>query len=129
MKADWISRLKRKALAAAGVVVAGVGILLATQGPAQADTAATPVATTHQVSSATPDDQPQVIRSVAARAASRAVSAAERAAVHATAAASTSAVRQAAGDATQVARIASLGSATPVSRQTTPLSAESIFDR
>ncbi|MFI1001371.1 hypothetical protein ACIP10_02625 [Streptomyces galbus] len=130
VKADWTCSVKKKALTIIGAGAAAVGIVLAAQGPAQADTAAVPVVTTHQSTSVVPAaDQPQVIRSVAARVASSAVSAAERAAVHATAAAGTSAVRQAAGDATQVARIASFGSTTPVSPEAVSLPPESVFDR
>ncbi|MFI9153925.1 hypothetical protein [Streptomyces sp. NPDC053367] len=120
--------MNRKAITVVGAAAAGLGIVLATQASAQADTPAAPVTTAGQERAVPSGHEPRIIRSAAARVASSAVSAAERAAVHARAAAGTSAVRQAVGDATQVARIASLGSATPVAPQAGSLPAESIFD-
>ncbi|MCX4405872.1 MULTISPECIES: hypothetical protein [unclassified Streptomyces] len=106
--------MKKKAIAAAGIALAGVGLALTTQGSAQAAAPAAPVASA-QTLSGNSAKQPQVLTSLAARAA-----------VHARAALSTAAITNAADHA---ALIASLGAAAPNTPSNQGLPVEGIFDK
>jgi hypothetical protein len=106
--------MNRKAIITVGTALAGAGIVLAIQGPAQAETAA-PVVVPKKATAVDSDKQPAIIRSAVARAA-----------VHARAAASSSAVNNAVENA---AAIASLGSAPKDGPGAPAGSAEGIFDK
>lgn len=106
--------MNRKAIIAMGTALAGAGIVLATQGAAQAGTAA-PVVVSQKTTAVDSEKQPAIIRSAVARAA-----------VHARAAISSSAVNNAIEHASV---IASLGSAPKDGPGAQAGSAEGIFDK
>ncbi|TPQ20781.1 hypothetical protein [Streptomyces sporangiiformans] len=105
----------KKAIAAAGVVLGGLGVILAAQGSAQAAAPAVESAPAVKASSGEPDKQPQWI-----------VSAAKAAYVHGKAAVGTSAIRNQVGN---VVRIASLGAAPADSTTATAPTVEEVFDK
>ncbi|MFI9153924.1 hypothetical protein [Streptomyces sp. NPDC053367] len=106
--------MKRKAIVVVGTALAGAGVVLATQGSAQAGTAAPVVVPQKTTAAVDSDKQPRIIRSAVARAA-----------VHARAAVSSSALNNAVENA---AMIASLGSAPKDSPGAKAVPSEGIFD-